>query len=177
MGSNDVRADDEIAGEQEEEAQTGEAPASGAAGGEPAVKREEPDYQRQLLYLQADFENYRRRVEREKDEIRKRANENLILELLDSYENLERALAIAKKSDDQLYKGLEMVYNQMTAVLSRNGLRPIEAVGKPFDPRVHEAVMQEISDKEEDTVLEEFQRGYTLNSKVIRCAKVKVSKR
>ena len=170
MGSNDVRADDEIAGEQE-----GEAPA--ASGAEAAVKREEPDYQRQLLYLQADFENYRRRVEREKDEIRKRANENLILELLDSYENLERALAIAKKSDDQLYKGLEMVYNQMTAVLARNGLRPIEAVGKPFDPRVHEAVLQEVSDKDEDTVLEEFQRGYTLNSKVIRYAKVKVSKR
>ncbi len=139
------------------------------------------DYRNKLLYLQADFENYRKRVDREKAEYRAFANEGLILELLDVYENLGRALEAAKKRDDaqggQLSKGLEMVHGQMKAVLERHGLKPIEAVGKPFDPRVMEAMMQEASESEEGTVLEEFQRGYMLSSKVIRCSKVKVAKR
>jgi molecular chaperone GrpE len=139
------------------------------------------DYRNKLLYLQADFENYRKRVEREKAEFRAVANEGLILDLLDVYENLERALEASKKGDAQasrLSKGLEMVHGQMKAVLGKYGLKPIDAVGKKFDPRVMEAMMQEASaDAEEDTVLDEFQRGYTLSSKVIRCSKVKVSKR
>jgi molecular chaperone GrpE len=139
------------------------------------------DYRNRLLYLQADFENYRKRVEREKAEFRAVANEGLILDLLDVYENLERAFEASKKGDaqaSQISKGLEMVHGQMKVVLSKYGLKPIEAIGKKFDPRVMEAMMQEASaDAEEDTVLDEFQRGYTLSSKVIRCSKVKVSKR
>ena len=138
------------------------------------------DYRNKLLYLQADFENYRKRVEREKAEFKATANEGLILDLLDVYENLERALEASKKGDapaSQMAKGLEMVYGQMKTVLGRYGLKPIDAVGKKFDPRIMEAMMQELSDAEEDIVLDEFQRGYTLSSKVIRCSKVKVSKR
>lgn len=162
----------------------GETPATADAGADETandrLSAQLDDYRNKLLYLQADFENYRKRMEREKAEFKATANEGLILDLLDVYENLERALEAAKKGDapaSQMAKGLEMVYGQMKAVLNRYGLKPIDAVGKKFDPRVMEAMMQELSDAEEDIVLDEFQRGYTLSSKVIRCAKVKVSKR
>jgi molecular chaperone GrpE len=165
---------DEAAGPATNNAGTGEAELS-------KLSAQLDDYRNKLLYLQADFENYRKRVEREKAEFRAVANEGLILDLLDVYENLERALEASKKGDAQasrLSKGLEMVHGQMKAVLGKYGLKPIDAVGKKFDPRVMEAMMQEASaDAEEDTVLDEFQRGYTLSSKVIRCSKVKVSKR
>jgi molecular chaperone GrpE len=158
--------------------------AEGSGAGEAELSKlsaQLEDYRNKLLYLQADFENYRKRVEREKAEFRAVANEGLILDLLDVYENLERAFEAAKKDDAQasrISKGLEMVHSQMKAVLGKYGLKPIDAVGKKFDPRVMEAMMQEASaDAEEDTVLDEFQRGYTLSSKVIRCSKVKVSKR
>ena len=132
-----------------------------------------------VMYLKADLENYKKRTARERDEFVKFANEGLILDLLDVYENLERALDTARKSsDDKMAKGLEMIYGNMKAVLEKYGLKPIKAVGEKFDPYLHEAVMQEVSDDHEDeTVLEEYQKGYTLNMKVIRYAKVKVSKR
>jgi molecular chaperone GrpE len=177
MGSNDVPAGEGHAGEYEAEHEA--APADDAHGEAPGKpEKQAVDYKTQLLYMQADFENFRRRVDREKDDLRRYANEGLILELLNAYENLERALAAARKSDDQISRGLEMVYNDLSSVLQRHGLRPIDAVGKRFDPRFHEAVLQGTAeDVDEETVLEEYQRGYTLNSKVIRCAKVKVSKR
>jgi molecular chaperone GrpE len=141
--------------------------------------READEYKAMVMYLKADLENYKKRTARERDEFVKFANGGLILDLLDVYENLERALDTAKKSsDDKMAKGLEMIYGNMKAVLEKYGLKPIKAVGEKFDPYLHEAVMQEVSDDHEDeTVLEEYQKGYTLNMKVIRYAKVKVSKR
>lgn len=143
------------------------------------LTRQVEEYLTGLRYLQADFENYKKRVAREKEDVVRYANEGLIVELLDVYENLERAVANARKSGDgQMARGLEMIYAQMAATLSKHGLKPIETVGKTFDPHLHEAMMQEVSqDVEEGTILDEFQRGYTLYSKVIRYAKVKVSKR
>lgn len=183
MVSGNGEADEEQAATAREEPER--TPAAGSAGIDAAelskLTAQLDEYKNKALYLQADFENYRKRVEREMAGFRATANESLILDLLDVYENLERALEAAKKSDAQpaqIAKGLEMVYGQMQAVLGRYGLKPIEAVGKPFDPRVMEAVMQEVSESaEEDIVLEEFQRGYMLSSKIIRCSKVKVSKR
>jgi molecular chaperone GrpE len=182
MGSGKGEVDEEQSFKDEA---TGQATAAESAGtGEAELTRlsaQLDDYRNKLLYLQADFENYRKRMEREKAEFRAVANEGLILDLLDVYENLERALEASKKGDvqaSQISKGLEMVHGQMKTVLGKYGLKPIDAVGKKFDPRVMEAMMQEASaDAEEDTVLDEFQRGYTLSSKVIRCSKVKVSKR
>jgi molecular chaperone GrpE len=181
MGSGKGEVDE---GQSVKDQAAGETPVAEGAGADEAatvrLSAQLDDYRNKLLYLQADFENYRKRVEREKAEFRATANESLILDLLDVYENLERALEAAKKGDAQaspMGKGLEMVYGQMKAILGRYGLKPIEAVGKKFDPRVMEAMMQELSGEEEDIVLDEFQRGYTLNSKVIRCSKVKVSKR
>jgi molecular chaperone GrpE len=143
------------------------------------LTRQVEEYLTGLRYLQADFENYKKRVVREKEDVVRYANEGLIVELIEVYENLERAVANAKKSGDgQMARGLEMIYAQMASTLTKHGLKPIEAVGKMFDPHLHEAMMQEVSqDVEEGTILDEFQRGYMLHSKVIRYAKVKVSKR
>ena len=180
MGSTNTPLDEEAV---PNAAAPGEAPAAeaGEAGGEEARLRAQlEDCRSKLLYTLADFDNYKKRIDREKAESRAYANESLVLELLDVYENLGRALEASSKPEAQaaqIAKGLEMVYGQMRAVLEKHGLEPIVAVGKPFDPRTMEAMMQEASPIDEDTVLEEFQRGYKLHSKVIRCAKVKVSKR
>ncbi len=137
-------------------------------------KKQAEDYLTRLKYLQAEFENYKKRTEKERAEIIKSANEALILKLLDVYENLERALQ--NKSADSLHEGVGMIYRQMKEILEKGGLRPIPAVGEKFDPFRHEAVMQEVrEDCEEGAVLEEFQRGYMLNDKVLRYSKVKVS--
>jgi|SRR5271157_79944 len=136
------------------------------------------DYKNAAMYLKADFDNYKKRIAREREDFVKSANESLIIELLDVYENLERALATARTTDDAMAKGLEMIYAGLKAVLEKHGLKPIRTIGEKFDPYLHEAMLQEIDDEKEDgTILEEIQRGYTLNMKVIRYAKVKVSKR
>ena len=180
MGSGRIQAEDG----QAEEAEAVDEQAMGAAGVDHEVARLSAlveEYRNESLRARADYDNLRKRTEREKAEYKAYANEDLIKDLLEVYENMERALEAAKKPDAQalqLAKGLEMVYGEMKAVLQRYGLKPIDSVGRKFDPRTMEAMMQEVSDEtEEDTVLEEFQRGYTLSSKVIRCSKVKVSKR
>lgn len=133
-----------------------------------------------FLRLKADFENNRKRQEREKQDFVKFANEGIILELLNVLDDLERVvdLAESKHSDLQSFlKGVEMILAHLYEMLKEYGVKPIEAEGKLFDPNYHEALMQ-IENKElpEHTVVEEMQKGYLLNDKVIRTAKVKVSK-
>jgi molecular chaperone GrpE len=138
------------------------------------------EYLSQLKYLQADFENYKKAVDREKAHTVKCANDEIIMKLLDIYENLERAVEGEKdaKVKGPLFEGLSIVYNQMKCMLEAEGLAPIKAVGEKLDPFKHEAVMQEENkDTEEGVILEEFQRGYMLKDRVIRYSKVKVSKR
>lgn len=138
------------------------------------------EYITQLKYLQADFENYKKAVEREKQHIVRCANDEIILKLLDIYENLERAIESERKAKEKgpLFEGVEMVYNQLKCMLEAEGLTPINAVGEKLDPFKHEAVMQEENkDIEEGIISEEFQRGYMLKDRVIRYSKVKVSKR
>ena len=133
-----------------------------------------------MKYLQAEFENYRKMVERERGEIVKTANERLITGLLDVYESLVLGIEAAKNSDDKesLLEGLELIYKKLDGILERAGLEPIMATKEKFDPFKHEAVLtEERDDMEEGIVLEELQRGYTLNRKVIRYSKVKVSRR
>jgi molecular chaperone GrpE len=142
------------------------------------ARKQVEEYRNMSLYLKADLDNYKKRAAREREEFAKYANEALIIELLDVYENLERALVAARKTDTSMAKGLEMVYMNLKDVLEKHGLKPIKTVGEKFDPYKHEAVLQAVDDdSEEDTILEEIQRGYTLNMKVIRYAKVKVSTR
>jgi len=142
------------------------------------ARKQVEEYKAMTMYLRADLDNYKKRAAREREEYIKYASESFILEILNVYENLERALEMARKADDAMAKGLEMIYTDLKSVLEKHGLKPIKAVGEKFDPYLHEAVLQSVdNDHEEGTVLEEFQRGYTLNMKVIRYAKVKVSKR
>ncbi|MEW9701573.1 nucleotide exchange factor GrpE [Paenibacillus sp. SI8] len=131
-----------------------------------------------LLRVQADFDNFRRRARVEKEDIAKYASLKLIEQLLPVVDNFDRALSSSKetKDFDSLVKGLDMTFRQFDGILTGEGLKPIEAVGQPFNPEFHQAVMQVESDEhEEGIVVEELQKGYTLKDKVIRPAMVKVS--
>lgn len=138
------------------------------------------EYFDSLLRLQADFENYKKRIEKDKIEFIKFANEEIIAEILRILDDFERAVEAGKtKHDfDVLYKGIEMIHKDFKEFLKQKGLKEMEAKGKPFNPEEHEAMMQEETDKHpEDHVVEELQKGYTLNGRVIRTAKVKVAKK
>lgn len=133
----------------------------------------------QLLRRQAEFENYRRRVDRERSEAYTRARAEVLLELLPVIDNFERALASLENSGgdaESLRHGVELIHKQFKDALTKFGLEPVESVGQTFDPHVHEAVTIEPTDKhKENTVIEEFQRGYKLGEKLLRPAKVKVA--
>lgn len=137
-------------------------------------------YKDQYIRLYAEFENARKRMERERQEFVKYANEGLIAEFLNILDNLERSVeaAQAQHEDYQAFlKGVEMIMAQIHEMLKKNGVRPIEARGLMFDPHRHEVLMQEETDSHgEGTVLEELQKGYTLGDRVIRTSKVKVAK-
>ncbi|MDD5291727.1 MAG: nucleotide exchange factor GrpE [Candidatus Omnitrophica bacterium] len=133
------------------------------------------------LRLQAEFDNAKKRMQREQQEFVKYANEGIIVELLGILDDLERSLE-ARESHHQdseaFLKGIEMILSHVYEMLKRNNVRAIEAKGKSFDANLHEALTQSESDEhEENTVLEELQKGYMLGGKVIRTAKVKVSKK
>ena len=139
------------------------------------------EYWDRILRLQADFENTRKRIEKEKQEFCRFANEGIILELLKTLDDLERTVELAQTKHQDIaafLKGVEMILAHLYDMLKQYGVRPIEAEGKIFDPNLHEAWMQAEDDNlPENTVTEELQKGYLLNDRVIRTAKVKVSKR
>jgi molecular chaperone GrpE len=144
------------------------------------VKKQLGEEKDRFLRLNAEFDNFRKRTLKEREELIKYANEKLILEMIDVYEGLERGLENAKKTDDRdkLIEGMELIYTQFKSVLEKNGLVPIKAQGEKFDPYKHEAMMQTLTDEYEDgTILEELARGYMLNNRVIRYSKVRVSKK
>ena len=133
-----------------------------------------------LLRLHAEFDNFRKRMGRDKEEFIKYANADIISDLLGVVDDLERAVETASQEQDfpVLSKGVEMTLNRMRKVLEDRGVEEIECVGKPFDPTEHEAVMS-VNDDEapEDIVVEELQKGYRYHDRVIRPAKVKLSKK
>jgi molecular chaperone GrpE len=133
----------------------------------------------QLLRRQAEFENYRKRAERERGEFYQRTRADLLLELLPVLDNFERALVSLERSEgdaEALRHGVELIHKQFKDALTKLGLQPVEAVGHSFDPNVHEAVTTEQTDQhEENTVIEEFERGYKLGDRLLRPAKVKVA--
>lgn len=128
-----------------------------------------------LKRVQADFQNYKKRVEKQQKDMIVFAGEKIIQKLLPTIDNLELALKHAKQKDE-FYQGIELVYAGLREALKTEGLEDIEAVGMPFDPYRHEALLSQESDKEPNTVLEEMQKGYTLKDKILRPAKVIVSK-
>lgn len=134
------------------------------------------DYYSQLQRLQADFENYKKRSENDLKEYIRYANENLILKILETYEDLGRALKSDKPHD--LQEGVEMIYKKLKNTLEGEGLQEICVEGEKFDPFKHEALMVEDNeDYENGMVIEELGKGYTLDSKVIKYSKVKVCKK
>jgi len=139
------------------------------------------EYWDKILRLQAEFDNARKRLEKEKQDFAKFANEGLILELLNILDDLERTVELVEAKDQDLsvfLKGVEMILAHLYDMLKSYGVKPIEAEGKIFDPHLHEALMQaENKDLPEHTIIEELQKGYLLNDRVIRTAKVKVSKK
>ena len=133
-------------------------------------------YKDKMQRMQADFENYKKSSEKEKREFVKYANEGLILKVLEAYEDLERALEV--KEDKNLREGVELIYKKMTKILEDEGVEAIETEHQKFDPYKHEALMTENNeDYENNEIIQDLQKGYTLNSKVIRYSKVKVCKK
>ncbi|MBF0485555.1 MAG: nucleotide exchange factor GrpE [Candidatus Omnitrophica bacterium] len=145
------------------------------------LKLEVEDWKDKYVRLFAEFDNMRKRNERDRMELIKYAHEEVIVEMLNFLEDFERSLAAAKASPGEvstIIKGLEMVLAKMQQLLKKYDVREIEALGKKFDHNCHEALMVEESpDREDDTVSEVFQKGYTLGGRVVRTAKVKVSKK
>ncbi|MEK6868614.1 MAG: nucleotide exchange factor GrpE [Nanoarchaeota archaeon] len=129
-----------------------------------------------LQRLQAEFENYKKRVDKEKSEFVKYAKAELMQGLLPTLDTFEIALK-STKDNEKFVKGMEMVYAQFVSTLQSEGLKPIEAVGKKFDPYLHEVMLKEKSDKDDGVVLEELQKGYMLNDRVLRHSKVKISEK
>jgi len=141
---------------------------------------EAAEYLNTLQRLQADFDNYKKRMVKEQTEFLAVASKDLILELIPVIDNLERALKASKESKDfnSLSKGVEMVHAQLMEVLNRAGLSEIDPNGEEFDPFHHEAVMQVESEKHADnTVVDVLHKGYLLKGKLLRPAAVKVTKK
>lgn len=127
-----------------------------------------------LLRLKADFDNYKRRNEAQIEMIRATANQNLLTGLLPVIDNFERAIA-AGEEDSPYLAGVRMIFNQLMECLQKEGLAPVDAVGKPFDPTVHEAVSMEGGPGEDLIVIEELQKGYYYKDKLLRASMVKVA--
>ena len=142
----------------------------------PTEKEVTADLTDTLQRTQAEFENYKKRVDKEKAEFVKYAKAELVQRLLPTIDTFEIALKLTK-DNEKFVKGMEMVYAQLISTLQSEGLKPIDTMGKKFDPYLHEVMLKEKSDKDEGIILEELQKGYMLNDKVLRHSKVKVSEK
>jgi len=143
--------------------------------------KEADEAQERYLRTYADFENYRKRMQRDMADFRKYANEQMAADLLTVADHLGLAIQHAAESGEAnqgLLTGIELVYKQLRDVLEKYGVKPFKAAGEPFDPAKHDAMMQvETADAPANTVVQVFQEGYLYNDKVLRHAKVGVSKR
>jgi molecular chaperone GrpE len=142
------------------------------------LKNENASLKDQVLRKQAEFENYRKRTERERGEIYSRGRKEVLIEMLSVLDNFERAMLSVSKTvdEDALKQGFELIYKQFKGILTKLGVEHIEAVGKTFDPHLHEAVtIEETSEHEANTVIDEFQKGYKIGDQLLRPAQVKVA--
>jgi molecular chaperone GrpE len=143
-----------------------------------ALRREKDALQDRLLRTAAEFDNYRKRVERDRREQADAMAADALADLIPIIDDLERALQAPAGGDaDSFRKGVELIHRQMLELLRKRGVRTIEAVGMDFDPRFHESVMSEVSSEHrEGEVLQELRRGYMLGDRLLRPAMVKVAK-
>lgn len=158
-----------------------EIPETAEAGKEegPSPETELAELRDRYLRLYAEFENYKKRVQKDKEELAKYCNEAVLYEILPVIDNLELALSHAASDiSEGLVKGVEITLREFQRIIEKFGLAPIEAEGRPFDPAVHHAMSQvERSDVEDKTVVEEFRKGYMFGDKVLRPSLVSVSKK
>lgn len=141
------------------------------------LKNQCNDLNDKFVRLQAEFLNFKKRTEKEKTNLYKFANEKLFVDLLPLMDNMERALASTENGSDGIVEGLKMIKKSLDDIFDKNGVEAIASVGEAFDPELHHAVMSDESDDHDsEHVIEEFQKGYKLNDKVIRHSMVKVSK-
>ncbi|PSL41222.1 molecular chaperone GrpE [Planomicrobium soli] len=157
---------------------TEEQPAEETKDEAAALRKELEAEQNKYLRLLADYDNFKRRVVKDRQDAEKFRAQSILSDLLPVLDNFERALSVEVKSDEaiSLQKGLEMVRSTLLEAVKREGLEEIKAVGEAFDPHVHQAVMQEKDESAESgTVLQELQKGYSLKGRVLRPAMVKVN--
>jgi molecular chaperone GrpE len=126
-----------------------------------------------LQYLQADFDNFRKSLEREKEQVIRLAGESLVRDLLPVLDDLEKALP--SLSHEKNREGFQLLSRKLHKILGSHGLESIESLGKKFDPNLHEAILKEESSAGDGTILEEYQKGYRFRSRVLRPAKVKIA--
>ena len=140
-----------------------------------ALRNENEELISTLQHLQADFENFRKRAQRDQDALVARAGERIVKELLPVLDDLERALEAAESHEEaKLEDGVKLVHRQLEQLLEKEGLAPVETDGK-FDPNVHEALLTQPSESEEGSVIEVLQKGYRLGDRVLRPARVVVA--
>ena len=131
-----------------------------------------------FLREKADLENFRKRLIKDKEDAVQFANQRLLKELVQINDNLNRALDASNTSLESFKEGIEMIQKQFTTFLKNQKVEPIEAMGKPFDPSLHEVMtQQESADHDENTVIQEYSKGYTLNGRLLHSAKVVISKK
>ena len=131
-----------------------------------------------FLREKAELENFKKRLTKEKEDFVQFANERLLKELVQIEDNMERAMSAPNATLESLKEGIEMIQKQFTSFLKGQKVEPIEAMGKPFDPSLHEVMTQmESEEHDENIVMQEYSKGYTLNGRILRSAKVVISKK
>ena len=144
-------------------------------GSDPAVDTAMAELEDRLLRVAADFDNYKKRAAREREEYVAHANERLLKELLPVLDDLERALdAVGQHEEATVEEGVRLVHRSLASLLEKNGVREIATEGK-FDPHVHEALLSQPSQAEEGSVIDVVQKGYTLGDRVVRPARVVIA--
>ena len=142
------------------------------------AQQEAKDLRDEMLRMRADTENLRKRLQKEKQDSVQFANERLIRQLIPIFENLDRALKAPDTNVDSLKEGVKLTSDQVLALFKKENVEPIQAVGEPFDPSIHEVLSQmESNDHNENTVIEEYSKGYRMNGRVLLPSKVVTSKK
>ena len=130
-----------------------------------------------FLREKAELDNFKKRLVKEKEDFVQFANERLLKEVIQIEDNMERAMTASNATLESLQEGVEMIQKQFATFLKNQKVKPIEALGKPFDPNLHEVLNQQESEEhEENTVIQEYSKGYTLNGRILRSAKVVIAK-
>ncbi|MCW5963535.1 MAG: nucleotide exchange factor GrpE [Bryobacterales bacterium] len=176
LNDTSILADEDTLNGEESSPDSGVGSGSSSAGDHvDRLERENMELKDQFLRLRAEFENFRRRVAKEKEDIQDYASVEAVRPLLAIVDDFERALNV-ECADAGYAKGMELIYQRMGDALRKLGVEPLEVAGKPFDPNLHHAIdMVKTSDAPDNTVLDVFQQGYTFKGRLIRPAVVKVS--